>query len=104
MLRVTAFKISISQSRPPFRQLGFSVNKTSDLENCHKDLLDAKSVILAQFKRFPLYMDVLFEEIECALIKWIMKECEGNCHKAAKMLGLNRTTLIEKRKRYGLLK
>lgn len=41
-------------------------------------------------------------EIETVVIELAMDECDGNCQKASKILGLTRTGLVEKRKKLGL--
>lgn len=63
-------------------------------------MLEAVKVIVEQFKLFPHLMTELAQEVEIAMIKIAMDRCEGNCAQAAKLLGINRTTLVEKRKRY----
>lgn len=42
------------------------------------------------------------EEQERRYIKWILKKCEGNKTKAAKMMGIDRVSLWRKLKRYGI--
>lgn len=39
---------------------------------------------------------------ERELVTLAMRVTKGNCEKAAKLLGVNRTTLVEKRKRFGM--
>lgn len=44
----------------------------------------------------------LLEQIELSLIEQALKRCEGNKTQAAALLSLNRTTLVEKMRRYGM--
>ena len=39
---------------------------------------------------------------ECELIRQALQQTGGNKNRAAQLLGLNRTTLLEKIKKYGL--
>jgi sigma-54 specific flagellar transcriptional regulator A len=42
-------------------------------------------------------------DIEYALILKALDYCDGSSVRAARLLGINRTTLVEKRRRFGLL-
>jgi transcriptional regulator with GAF, ATPase, and Fis domain len=42
-----------------------------------------------------------FETLEAQLIRSALIEANNNCAKAAKLLGLKRTLLVHKRKKYG---
>lgn len=75
-------------------------DETRPDQAAYDKMLEAVKVIVDQFKLFPHLMDELAQEVEIALIKLAMDRCEGNCAQAAKLLGINRTTLVEKRKRY----
>lgn len=71
-------------------------------QEAYDKMCAAVQVIVEQFKLFPHLMDEMAREVEIALIKIALDRCEGNCTKAAAMLGIKRTTLVEKRKRYGM--
>jgi len=43
-----------------------------------------------------------FIRIEKHIIEKTLKICKFNCQDAAEQLGMNRTTLVEKRRRFGL--
>lgn len=43
-------------------------------------------------------------DVERIVIIRALKMTNGNCDHAARMLGMNRTTLVSKRRRFGLLK
>lgn len=66
----------------------------------YEKMTEASKVILDQVKRFPHLMDQMLMEVEIAMIRIAIDRCDGNCAKAAKMLGINRTTLVEKRRRF----
>lgn len=68
----------------------------------YEKMVEATKVILGECKKFPHLMDQMLKEVEIAMIKITLDRCDGNCSKAAKMLGINRTTLVEKRRRFGL--
>jgi two-component system, NtrC family, response regulator PilR len=44
----------------------------------------------------------LLESIELSLIEQALRRCEGNKTQASALLGLNRTTLVEKMRRHGM--
>lgn len=69
-------------------------------QEAYERMMEAVRIIVDQFNRFPHLMTELSREVEIALVKIAMDRCGGNCAKAAKMLGINRTTLVEKRRRY----
>lgn len=50
----------------------------------------------------PKPLHVMLADLEKELIIDAMKRAGGNCAYAADLLGINRTTLVEKRKKYGL--
>lgn len=50
-----------------------------------------------------LHHEVTLEELEKTYIEAILVKSKGNKSRAAKILGINRKTLLEKRKKYGLL-
>jgi DNA-binding protein Fis len=44
----------------------------------------------------------IVEEVESAAIKWAIKKSDGNQSKAAKLLGVKRTTFRDKMMKYGV--
>ena len=48
--------------------------------------------------------DQLLSQLEKPLFEQVMRECRGNQLKASKILGINRNTLRERLRRYGLIK
>jgi DNA-binding protein Fis len=49
-----------------------------------------------------LYDDMTLEEVEQRHILWQLEKAEGNRSQAARVLGINRTTLWKKLLRYGI--
>lgn len=56
---------------------------------------------IKRLERFNLH-DMVFSEVEKALILMVLKETRGNQLRAAKLLGLNRNTLRSKIKKLGI--
>lgn len=50
-----------------------------------------------------LHLPQYLAAVEVFLIKQAMDRSNGVCSEAAKLLQINRTTLVEKRKKYGLM-
>lgn len=69
-------------------------------EKAYEEIVDASRKIIDRIKEFPFLLDQLCEEIEVALIRIALDRSSWNKTKAAKLLGLKRTTLIEKVKRF----
>jgi len=53
--------------------------------------------------RFPLNLSEVLEQFQTTLIEKAMSKSRGNRTHAANYLGLNRTTLISKAKRHGVI-
>ncbi|OIP66721.1 MAG: hypothetical protein CO150_07265 [Nitrospirae bacterium CG_4_9_14_3_um_filter_53_35] len=67
----------------------------------HLPLELCKSAIAERFKEtVPLSMDLKLEDLEREYILTILKKLDGNKSLAAKRLGISRSTLIERLKRY----
>lgn len=66
----------------------------------YEEMTLAAATIISKIKQFPHLLDQLCEEIEVALVKIALDRSDGNCTKAAKLLGVKRTTLVEKRRRF----
>lgn len=69
-------------------------------EVAYTEMTEAVKVVIENIREFPNLLDQLCQEVEIALITIALKRAEGNCAQAAKLLGLNRTTLVEKRRRF----
>lgn len=52
--------------------------------------------------RLPMRYHQQMEWIQQQVIGLAMAVCKGNCEKAAQMLGMNRPTLVERRRALGL--
>lgn len=50
----------------------------------------------------PFSLKEFLEDLEKEFIQAAIKENGGNCAKAADQLKMNRTTLVEKRRKYGM--
>ena len=48
------------------------------------------------------FTDVVLKAVEEALIRRVLQEVDGNRSKAARVLGVNRTTLYNKLRAYGI--
>ena len=46
-------------------------------------------------------LHTLVDEVQKTLIQQALERTSGNCSQAAKLLGLNRPTLVEMRRRFG---
>jgi DNA-binding protein Fis len=53
--------------------------------------------------KFPLKLAEVLEEFQATLLSKAMERSNGNRTHAANALGLNRTTLISKAKRHGII-
>jgi len=53
-------------------------------------------------KREGMDFYVELSKIEKALVEFYLAQAHGNCNVAAKLMGLSRTALVEKRRRFGL--
>lgn len=51
--------------------------------------------------RFPMDLAYELALLEKALISKALEQTKDNCNKAAGLLGIQRTTLVEKRRKYG---
>lgn len=71
-------------------------------ELAYEEMTLAAATIVSKIKEFPHLLDQLCQEIEIALVKIALDRSDGNCTKAAKLLGIKRTTLVEKRRRLNL--
>lgn len=71
---------------------------TSD--QAYQEMVEAVKLIADRIKDFPHLLNQLCDEIEITLIVLAIKRNKGNYANAARMLGLNRTTLVMKRKKY----
>lgn len=69
-------------------------------QRAYEEMTDAAKVVVEQIRRHPFLLDRLCQEVEIALITIVLKRSGGNCTRAAKLLGINRTTLVEKRRKY----
>lgn len=77
-----------------------SKNRTE--QDAYEEMTAAAKTIAERIKEYPALLDTLCTEIELALIKIAMDRSDGNCSHAAKLLGINRTTLVEKRRKFRL--
>jgi DNA-binding protein Fis len=53
--------------------------------------------------KIPMNLADVLEKIQTAILEKVMEKCNGNRTHAANNLGLNRTTLISKAKRHGVI-
>lgn len=69
-------------------------------QEAYDDIVKSGRIIIDRIKEFPHLLDQLCFEIEVALIRIALDRNKGNRTSAAKMLGIKRTTLVEKIRRY----
>lgn len=53
--------------------------------------------------KFPMNLADVLEQFQTTILSKAMEKCRGNRTHAANSLGLNRTTLISKAKRHGVI-
>ncbi len=73
-------------------------------QDAYGEMAAACKVVVDRIREYPDLFNQLIEEVELALITIAMKRSNDNCAQAAELLGINRTTLVEKRRRFGMLK
>ena len=79
--------------KTPAREFDFS-------NGAYEEMQAAVKVILGKIKEYPSLLDQLLAEVEIALITIALEKNGNNCAKAARFLGINRPTLVEKRRKY----
>lgn len=79
------------------------VVELSDLpaEICSPDMLNL-NICMKQISKNDVSLNDLIEKVEKNLFTWALSKTSGNQSKAAKLLGVPRTTLQEKIKKYGI--
>lgn len=82
-------------------ETSFTEPRKTPLASCIENSLKDYFQDLEGHQSGGLY-EMFITEVEAPMLSFIMKELGGNQSKAAKMLGINRTTLRKKLDKYGL--
>lgn len=85
-------------------EYGFAVchERIIQTENLPAELLDEAGLLPGKEQQLSASQGVLRSQNEEALIRETLKNCDGNRQQAAKLLGIDRTTLWRKMKKYGI--
>ncbi|MGZ3686838.1 MAG: helix-turn-helix domain-containing protein [Bdellovibrionota bacterium] len=75
-------------------------HQTQAKEEAYVEITAAAKVIVERVKEFPDLLDGLLREIEIAMIAIALKRTGHNRNQAAKLLGIKRTTLVMKCKKF----
>ena len=78
------------------------LNKSSPSTSPQEEISNSVCAITDRFKKSEIRLNQMLQDIEIAAITIALKRSNGNCSAAAKMLGLQRTTLVMKRRKYGM--
>jgi Fis family transcriptional regulator, factor for inversion stimulation protein len=94
-------KIVDERSSLSGRSASWVERRNQPLSQCIKSSLDAYFSKLNGHNPGNLY-DLVIAEMERPLLEVVMRRADGNLTKAALVLGMNRSTLRKKLKKYGL--
>ncbi len=85
-------------------EYGFAVcrGRIIQTENLPAELLDEAGMLPGKEQQLSTSQGILKSQNEEALIRETLKNCDGNRQQAAKLLGIDRTTLWRKMKKYGI--
>jgi transcriptional regulator with PAS, ATPase and Fis domain len=85
-------------------EYGFAVcrGRIIQTENLPAELLDEAGMLPGKEPQLSASQGALKSQNEEALIRETLKNCDGNRQQAAKLLGIDRTTLWRKMKKYGI--
>lgn len=76
------------------------MNQPQEIDDqTYQEFTESCRAVLDKIKKCPNLLDQLLFEIEFALIQIAMRRSKGNKAAAARLLGINRTTLVEKIKK-----
>jgi DNA-binding NtrC family response regulator len=75
---------------------------TEQEHEAYEEMTAAVRLVVDRIKEFPNLLDQLCYEVELALITVALKRSNRNCTKAARLLGIGRTALVMKRKKFKL--
>jgi DNA-binding NtrC family response regulator len=70
-----------------------------DINTSNENTIDEITISV----RLPMKLSDVLEQIQSVILEKAMERCKGNRTHAANSLGLNRTTLISKAKRHGVI-
>ena len=84
------------------RVTGQQSNGAAGLKECVQVSLKQYFDIMGDDDPEGMYRLVM-DQVEPALLKEVLDRCKGNQSRAAKILGLNRTTLRKKLQQFGML-